>query len=231
MTTSSHSPLHNLTSHIERQTDSLGCFPKPSAWNIILCVHTYKTLIKDSVKLKLIKLRRSNSRVCGINGAMSRSVSTFGCYSRIWQKQNSPLWRERPRRNIHPATLRRNPNSVRYAMHGYIQSLTKSPSRLKPSACSCNLSLNICEAERFAAANQWRILNTLRISKAMLTEKIRKQLTTLLKRPHSDWPLSDCFPLGVHKTMARTPNSSSVEISRSIRFHGFDLKPSVSLCQ
>jgi hypothetical protein len=26
-------------------------------------------------------------------------------------------------------------------------------------------------------------------------------------------------------------NSSSVEISRSIRFHGFDLKPSVSLCQ
>jgi hypothetical protein len=31
--------------------------------------------------------------------------------------------------------------------------------------------------------------------------------------------------------MARTPNSSSVEISRSIRFHGFDLKPSVSLCQ
>src|ERR1035437_2024838 len=27
------------------------------------------------------------------------------------------------------------------------------------------------------------------------------------------------------------PNSSSIEISRSIRFHGFDLKPSVSLCQ
>ena len=31
--------------------------------------------------------------------------------------------------------------------------------------------------------------------------------------------------------VAMTSNSSSVEISRSIRFHGFDLKPSVSLCQ
>jgi hypothetical protein len=41
----------------------------------------------------------------------------------------------------------------------------------------------------------------------MLAEKIRKQPAALLKRSHLNRHLTECFPLGSHKNMVRTPNS------------------------
>ena len=207
MTAFSSPPLDNLTRNIHWQANTLCRLPKSRCRNYKLSSKTRIKLVVNSIKLKLVKFCGANSRICGINGAMTGSISTLGSNARIWQKQNSTLWRIRPRRNIHAPTLWCNPNGVSDGVNGNAPNLTVRPTRLKPATGASNLRLDIGETVCLNAADERRILNTLRLTKTMLAEKIRKQLATFLKRPHFHWRLSDCFPLGGHKinSVTRTP--------------------------
>jgi|ERR1035437_6405383 hypothetical protein len=208
MTTFSSSPFDNLTRNIQWQANTLCRLPESGCRNYKLSPKPRIKLVVNSIKLKLVKLCGANSQVCGINGAMPSSISTLGGNAGIGQKQNSLLWRIRPRRNIHAPTLWCNPNGVSDGVNGNASNLTKRPTRLKPSTGASNLRLDIGETVCLNTTGERRILDALRLAKTMLSEKIRKQLTAFLKRPHFHWRLSDCFPLGGHKinSVTRKPN-------------------------